>query len=125
MQFSLKDPPGPGLNGAEIEHIVGNQYNRLLRQQQDSEALSASKGSTTSDRDKGKDWRPRNKFEGNRFNCGKKGPPRWVIEEREEKGKFRRCREEEYYVCGSEEHPTHKHCGLCKSLEHRARECEE
>ena len=35
-----------GLDRAEIERAVGNQYNRLLRQQHDSKALSAS-GSTT------------------------------------------------------------------------------
>ena len=29
------------------------------------------------------------------------------------------------YVCGSEEHLAHKHCGLCRSLRHRTRDCEE
>ena len=29
------------------------------------------------------------------------------------------------YVCGSEEHFAHKHCGLCRSLEHQTRDCEE
>ena len=33
-----------GLNRADVERVVGNQYNSLLRQQQDSKALSASKG---------------------------------------------------------------------------------
>ena len=28
------------------------------------------------------------------------------------------------YIC-SEEHLAHRHCGLCKSLEHRTRDCEE
>ena len=28
-------------------------------------------------------------------------------------------------ICGSEEHLAHRHCGLCKSLEHRTRDCEE
>ena len=36
-----------GLSRAEIEHGVGNQYNRLLRQQQGSKALSALKCITT------------------------------------------------------------------------------
>ena len=36
-----------GIERAEIKRVVGNQYNRLLRQQQDSKALSASKGTTT------------------------------------------------------------------------------
>ena len=42
-----------GLNKAEIERVVGNQHNRLLRQQQDSKALSASKGIVTANRGKG------------------------------------------------------------------------
>ena len=29
------------------------------------------------------------------------------------------------YICGSEERLAHRHCGLCKSLEHRTRDCEE
>ena len=29
------------------------------------------------------------------------------------------------YICGGEEHLAHRHCGLCKSLEHRTRDCEE
>ena len=29
------------------------------------------------------------------------------------------------YICGSEEHFAHWRCGLCKSLEHRTRDCEE
>ena len=29
------------------------------------------------------------------------------------------------YICGSEENFAHRHCGLCKSLEHLARDCEE
>ena len=28
------------------------------------------------------------------------------------------------YVCGSEGHFAHKHCGLCRRLEHLTRECE-
>ena len=43
-----------GLNRAEIERVVGNQHNRLLRQQQDSKALSASKGTVTANRGKRK-----------------------------------------------------------------------
>ena len=62
-----------GLNRAEIGRAVGNQYNRLLRQQQDSKALSASKGTITANRAKGKNKRTQNKFYGNCFNCGKKG----------------------------------------------------
>ena len=29
------------------------------------------------------------------------------------------------YICGSKEHLAHKHYGLCKSLEHRTRDCDE
>ena len=60
-----------GLERAEVERVVSNQYNRLFRQQQDSKALSASKGTTTVDRGE-KNRRPRNRFEGNCFNCGRK-----------------------------------------------------
>ena len=60
-----------GLERAEIERVAGNQYNILLRQQQDSKALSASKGTTTTEGEKNR--RPRTRFEGNYFNCGRKG----------------------------------------------------
>ena len=59
-----------GLERAEIERIVGDQYNRLLRQQQ--KALPVSKGTTSDDRGE-KKRRLRNRFEGNCFNYGKKG----------------------------------------------------
>ena len=62
-----------GLNRAEVERVVGNQYSRLFRQQQDSKALSASKGIVTANRGKGKNRRLPHKFDGNCFNCGKKG----------------------------------------------------
>ena len=62
-----------GLNRAEIERVVKNQYNRLLRQQHDSKALSAWKGTVTANRGKGKNRRLHHKFDGNCFNCGKKG----------------------------------------------------
>ena len=60
-----------GFERAEIERVVVNQYNRLLRQQQNSKALSASKGTTAAGRGE-KKWRPCNRFEGNCFNCGRK-----------------------------------------------------
>ena len=62
-----------GLNRAEIERVVGNQDNRLLRRQQDLKALSASKGTVTANREKGENSRLHHKFDGNCFNCGKKG----------------------------------------------------
>ena len=61
-----------GLERAEIGRVVGNQYNRLLMQQHDPKALSASGGTTTADR-REKKRIPRNRFEGNCFNCGSKG----------------------------------------------------
>ena len=121
-----------GLNRAEIERVVGNQYSRLLRQQQDSKALSASKGTVTANRGKGKNRRPHHKFDGNCFNCGKKGhragdcrsakksEKSGAADDKKKGGGSGRC-----YICGNEEHLAHRHCGLCKSLEHRTRDCEE
>ena len=57
-----------GLERAETELILGNQYNRLLRQQQGSKALSALKGITTTDR-REKNRKPRNRFEDKCFSC--------------------------------------------------------
>ena len=60
-----------GLETADIERVVRNRYNRFLRQQHDSKALSASGGTTTADRGEKKKG-PRNRFDGNCFNCGRK-----------------------------------------------------
>ena len=122
-----------GLNRAEIEHVVGNQYNRLLRQQQDSKALAASKGAVTANRGKGKNRRLHHKIDGNCFNCGKKGhraidcagarkknENSGAADNKKEGRGSGRC-----YICGSGEHLAHTHCDLCKSLEHRTRDCEE
>ena len=73
MECRMLENNSAGLNSAEIKRVVGNQYNRLLRQQQDSKALSASKGTVTANRGKEKNMRPHHKFDGNCFNCGKKG----------------------------------------------------
>ena len=133
MACRILENNSAGLNRAEIERVVGNQYNRLLRQQQDSKALSASKGTVTANRGKGKNRRLHHKFDGNCFNCRKKGhragdcrsakqksEKSGAADDRKEGGGSGRC-----YICGSEEHPAHRHCGLCKSLEHRTRDCEE
>ena len=121
-----------GLNRAEIERVVGNQYNRLLRQQQDSKALSASKGTVTANLGKEKYRRPHHKFDGNCFNCGKKGrragdcrsakksEKPGAADDKEKGSSSRRC-----CIYGSEENLAHRHCGLCKSLEHRTGDCEE
>ena len=119
-----------GLERAEIERVTGNQYNRLLRQQHDSKALSASGSTTTADRGE-KKKRPRNRFEGNCINCGRKdhraedcrstkkiGKSRDAPADKEGRGR------EKCYVCGSEEHCVHKQCGLCRILKHRTRDCE-
>ena len=67
----LENNPSSGLDRAEIERVVGSQCNRLLRQQYDSKALSASGSTTTADRED-KKRRPRNRFEAKCFNCGRK-----------------------------------------------------
>ena len=75
MECRILENNSAGLDRAEIKRVVRNQYNRLLRQQQDSKALSVSKGTVTANRGKGTNRRPHHKFEGNCFNCcGKKGP---------------------------------------------------
>ena len=108
-----------GLERAEVEHVVENQYSRLLRQQQGSKTLSASRGTTTADREK-KNRRPRNRFEGNCFNYGRKGHHAEECKsakkikksgdaaaDKKGGGKGKCC------VCGGEEHFAHTHCGLC------------
>ena len=120
----LEDNP-VGLNRAEIERVVWNQY-------KDSKALLVSKGTVTANRGKGKNRRPHHKFDGNCFNCGKEGhhagncrsakksEKYGAADDKKKGGGSGRC-----YICGSEEHLAHRHCGLCKSLEHRTRDCEE
>ena len=61
-----------GLDRAEIETVVGNQYSTLFRQQQDLKAVPASGGTTTADRG-GKNRRPHSRFKGTCFNCERKG----------------------------------------------------
>ena len=122
-----------GLNRAEIERVVGNQYSRLLRQQQDSKALSSSKGTVTANRGMGKNRKLHHNFGGNCFNCGKKGHRAGDCRSAKKKGETSRAAHDRKkgggsgrcYICGSEEHLAHRHCGLCKSLEHRTRDCEE
>ena len=68
----LENDPA-GFKRVETERVVGNQDNRLLSQQQDLKALSASKGTDTANHGNGKNKRRHHKFEGNCFNCGNKG----------------------------------------------------
>ena len=132
MECRMLENSPAGLKRTEIERVVGNQYNILLRQQQDSKALSASKGTVTANRGKGKNRRPHHKFDGKCFNCGKKGrragdcrsakksEKSGAPDDKKKGDGSGRC-----YICGSEEHLAHIHCGLYKSLEHRTRDCEE
>ena len=118
------------LERADIECVVENPYSRLLRQQHDSKALSASGSTTTADRGE-KKRRPCNRFEGNCFNCGKKDHRAEncrSAKKKMEKSKDAPANKKgggrgKCYACGSEEHFAHKHCGLCRSLEHRNRGC--
>ena len=121
-----------GLYRAKIERVVGNQYNRILRQQQDSKTLSTSKGTVTANRGKGKNRGPHHKLDGNWFDYGNKrlrsGDCRsaktsqkyGAADDKKKGGGSGRC-----YIYGSEEHLAHKHFGMCKSLEHQTRYCKE
>ena len=133
MECRILENNPAGLNRAKIERVVGNQYNRLLRQQQDSKALSASKGAVTANHGKGKNRKLHHKFDGDCFNRGKKGhragdcrsakkksEKSGAADDRKEGGGSGRC-----YICGSEEHLAHRHRGLCKRLEQRTRDFEE
>ena len=95
--------------------------------------MSASKGTVTAKRRKAKNRRLHHTFDGNCFNCGKKGhragdcrsakkksEKSGTADDKKEGSGSGRC-----YTCGSEEHLAHRHCGLCKSLEHQTRDCEE
>ena len=95
--------------------------------------MSASKGTVTAYRRKGKNRKLHHKFDGNCFNCGKgghrardcrsakkKSEKSGGADDKKECSSSGRC-----YICGSEEHLVPRHCGLCKSLEHRTRDCEE
>ena len=113
------------LERAEIERAVGNHCNRLLRQQHDSNALSASGSTTTADRGEKKTLR--NRLEGNCFNCGRKS--HHAKDCRSAKKKIKKSGgtsadkkgggRGKCYVCRSEEHFARKHCGLCRNLKHR------
>ena len=131
MEWRILENNPAGLNRAEIERVVGIQYNRLLRQQQDSKALSASNGTVTANRGKGKNRRPHQKFDGNCFDCGKEGHRAGdcrSVKKSENSGaadgKKKGSGSGRCYISRSEEHLAHRNCGLCKSLEHRAQDCE-
>ena len=70
IEVCMLETTPTGLERAEIERVVGNQYNRLLRQQQNSKASPASDGTTTADR-REKKRRLRSPVEDNCFNCGR------------------------------------------------------
>ena len=72
IECRMQENSPSGLERAQIERVVGNQYNILLRQQLESKTLSASKGTNSADRGE-ENMRPRNRFEGKRFICERKG----------------------------------------------------
>ena len=123
MECRMLENNPAGLNRTEIERVVGNQYNRLFRQQQDSKAFSASKGTVTANRGKGKNRKLHHKFDCNCFNCGKKGhrdgdctsakksEKSGAADDKKEGGGNSRC-----YICGSKEHFAHRYCGLYRAL---------
>ena len=132
MECRMLENNPAGLNRAKIERVVRNQYNRLLRQQEDSKALSASKVAVTANRGKGKNRRLHHKFDGNCFNYGKKGhragdcrsakkgEKSGAADDKKKGGGSGRC-----YICVGEEYLANKHCGLCESLEQRTQDREE
>ena len=77
--------------------------------------------------------KPRKRFEGNCFNCGRKGPRAEDCKSKEKEIKQSRDAPAhkkgggrgKFYVCGREEHFAYKHCGLCRSLLHGTRDCKE
>ena len=130
IEVRMLDNNPAGLERADIERVVGNQYNRPLRQQRDSKALSASGSTTTTDHGE-KRRRPRNRFGDNSFNCGRKAHRAEYY--RSAKKKIEKSRDAtadkgrgrgKCFVCGSEKHFAHKHCDLCRSPERRTRDCE-
>ena len=117
MECRILENNPVGLNRAEIERVVGNQHNRLLRQQQDSKALSASKGTVTADREKEKNRRLHHKFDGKCFNCGKKGHRAVDCRSAKKKSEKSGVTDDKKegsgsgrgYICGSDEHLAHRH----------------
>ena len=76
--------------------------------------------------------RPRHRFEGNCFNCGREGrrAEDWRSAKKIEKSGDALADKKsggrrKSYICGSEEHFARKHCGLCRSQEHCTCGCEE
>ena len=65
----MLDNKPAGLERAEIERVVGNQYNGLLRKQYDSKALLTSGSTTTA----GRATQP---IRGQLLKLLKEGPPR-------------------------------------------------
>ena len=105
--------------------------------QQTSQAIAEVKGSVDIERNHSgglqREQEIPSRLECNCFTCGKKGPRAEgclsAIKEFEKLGdaaadKMSGSRGKGY-VCGSEEHFAHKHFGLCRSLRHRTRDCEE
>ena len=58
-------------------------------------------------------------IEGHRHGKSREGEEQETADDKEESSGSGRC-----YICGTEERLAHRHCGLCKRLEHRTRDCE-
>ena len=74
IEIRMLESNPAGIDRAEIERVVGNRYNRPLRQQHDSKAFSASGSTTTADHGEKKRRPCSNRFQGNSFNyCERTG----------------------------------------------------
>ena len=118
------------LDRAEIKRVLGNQYNRFFRQQHDSKYFIGIR-----ENHHGGTWRGEEEtaqsIRGQCFNCGRKGHCaegfRSTKKKIEKSGDTPADQNDRVKgsVCGGGEHFAHKHCGLCKRLEHRTHDCEE
>ena len=62
------------LGRVEIKRVIGNQYSRLFRPDSRIQMLYRHRKAPPPTADRGeKKRRPRNRLEGNCFNCGRKG----------------------------------------------------
>ena len=88
--------------------------------------MPAFKGATWADCEKEKNRRSRNRIEGDCSICGKKDHHAGELRSAKKNEKYgdvtadkKGGGKSKWYVCESPEHLVHKHCGLCKSLEHQ------
>ena len=133
MECRILENNPAGLNRAEIEHVVGisttdfpgsNMTRRHCRYRRAPSRRIAGRGRTGDPITNSKVTasiaeRKVAALEtaGARKRVKKKSG---VADDKKKDGGSGRC-----YICGSEEHLVHRHCGLLKSLEHRRRDYEE